>query len=103
VAKMILLTDMFIWGWGKQLTKEFGSINGIHCPHCNNDAPWLIKRMSRWFTFFFIPVIPYSWEYLLICSICSYGAPLDKKNFEEMKALSITQRMQSTLPMASPD
>ncbi|MEO7555609.1 MAG: zinc ribbon domain-containing protein [Acidimicrobiales bacterium] len=33
--------------------------NGVfHCPQCGADRSYALKRMRRWFTLFFLPVIP---------------------------------------------
>jgi hypothetical protein len=33
--------------------------NGFfHCPHCRTDAPYTKKKLTRFFTLYFIPLIP---------------------------------------------
>ena len=45
----------------------------------------------RWFTLFFIPVIPYESGHLMICPVCGHGMELDKAQQQaagEMTALN---------------
>jgi|LSQX01.3.fsa_nt_gb hypothetical protein len=77
-----------IFGWGRQTLKSFGPVLKYHCDHCNNDKHWDLYCKRTWFTLFFIPVIPYSTEYLLLCPVCKYGVKLEKERFEEYKAIA---------------
>ncbi len=80
---------MFIvFGWGRQTVKEHGPVLKYHCSHCNNDKHWILYTRRTWFTLFFIPVIPYSTEYLMLCPICKYGVKLEKVKFEEYRAIA---------------
>lgn len=77
-----------IFGWGRQTLKSFGPVLKYHCDHCNNDKHWVLYCKRTWFTLFFIPVIPYSTEYLMLCPVCKYGVKLEKDRFEEYKAIA---------------
>jgi uncharacterized protein (DUF983 family) len=66
-----------IFGWGRQTRTEFGSTMLIQCPHCNNTKFWDLIKLRTWFTLFFIPLIPYSSEVLLVCPVCAHGLGLD--------------------------
>jgi len=48
---------MIIWGfrWLKRVLGQFGPYN---CGNCRNAGMWQAIRMTRFFTLFFIPVIP---------------------------------------------
>lgn len=47
---------MIIWGWkGVTSTKDRG---GFHCPSCNGSTDYQLKRVRRFFTLYFIPIIP---------------------------------------------
>jgi hypothetical protein len=63
-------------------------VNVNHCEHCNNDKTWTLYSRRTWFTLFFIPVIPYSSEYLLLCPICNHGVKLDAQKFNELKPVA---------------
>jgi hypothetical protein len=77
-----------IFGWGKQTLKSFGPVLKYHCDHCHNEKYWVLYCKRTWFTLFFIPVIPYSTEYLMLCPVCRYGVKLTKDKFVEYKAIA---------------
>lgn len=47
---------MLIWGW-KTRAKKLAE-GEFHCPHCGADRLYHHKQARRWFTLFFIPLIP---------------------------------------------
>lgn len=47
---------IIIWGW-RAVTYVLGT-GQFFCPRCGGDAPYRHLRLRRWFTLFFIPVIP---------------------------------------------
>jgi len=60
---------LLIWGW-RSLLKVLG-VGEFHCPRCQADRPYQLIRPRRWFTVFFIPVIPLSWgEPFVECKAC---------------------------------
>lgn len=79
---------LFIFGWGRQTIKNHGPVRMFHCDHCNNDKYWTLYSKRTWFTLFFIPVIPYQTENVLLCPICNHGIQLDSKQFDEFKAIA---------------
>lgn len=80
---------MFFIIWGARNTvKDFGPVLEYLCDHCNNTDYWKLIRTIRWFTLFYIPIIPYSVKYFVICPTCEYGVELDSKKFEGMKIIA---------------
>lgn len=77
-----------LFGWGKQTIKSHGPVFRSHCDRCNNEELWQLYTRRTWFTLFFIPVIPYSTEHLVVCPVCSYGAVITSTKFEELKAVA---------------
>ena len=60
---------LLIWGW-RSLLKVLG-VGEFHCPNCGVDRAYSLVRPRRWFTFFFIPVIPLAWgETFVECQAC---------------------------------
>lgn len=60
---------LLIWGW-RSLLKVLGA-GEFHCPRCQVDVDYRLVRPRRWFTLFFIPVIPLAWgETSVQCSRC---------------------------------
>jgi len=78
----------FVFGWGRQTVKKHGPVQVYHCEHCNNNKTWQLYSRKTWFTLFFIPIIPYSNESLLLCPVCSHGVKIDKDKFNELKTIA---------------
>ena len=79
---------MIIYGWGRVTTKEYGPTMAVECPNCDNDT-WLhLYRQRKWFTLFFIPVIPYSSKHLLLCEVCSQGIELKGDQIQRAKQMN---------------
>lgn len=67
---------MIIFGWGGGRAKDFGPALPTDCPNCNNEVVLRYYTSTKWFSLFFIPVIPYNKRHLLICPICTWGLNL---------------------------
>ncbi len=57
----------------KTRSKIIGKPLCLKCSHCNNASFYEFVRDTRWFTLFYIPLIPFSRKYYLKCPTCSYG------------------------------
>jgi hypothetical protein len=75
---------MIIFGWWYLTTKIFGPVFKNLCSNCNNEGYWVVKKVTKWFTIFFIPVFPYSTEYFLYCPTCEHGLYLNSQQIDEM-------------------
>jgi zinc-ribbon family len=63
---------LLLWGWRSLLTVL--GVGEFHCPRCQADRNYQLVRPRRWFTLFFIPVIPLKWgETFVQCSVCKAG------------------------------
>lgn len=78
----------FFFGWGKKTVKEFGEVIPTNCAKCNNKVYLKLVSVTKWFTLFFIPVIPYQSQNLLLCNICQNGYELNKEQFEKAKQMA---------------
>jgi len=58
------------------------------CDFCGKEVPLVLCTAFAWFTFFFVPIIPYKRVYPLICPVCSHGFVLSKEKFEEVKRVT---------------
>ena len=54
------------------------------CKHCNNKNVWPVVKDRKWFTLFFIPIIPMSATQLVICPICGSALRVYSDNREEV-------------------
>lgn len=70
-----------LFGWGKRTIKEYGPQEVIKCQKCSNAKAWEYKRVTTWFTLFFIPLIPYQRHYIRMCPICGSYEHLTKDEF----------------------
>ncbi|HEY3782267.1 MAG TPA: zinc ribbon domain-containing protein [Fimbriimonadaceae bacterium] len=64
---------MLIFGWGRRTNTKLGQFGPAPCPRCHNNALYQHIKQRRWFSLFFIPVIPYETHEFLVCEICSNG------------------------------
>lgn len=71
-----------IWGFGHKTMKDFGSVPPCSCGRCHNYVHRRMVKVTTWFTLFFLPLIPYKREYLLVCPICNSVAFLTKEEFD---------------------
>jgi hypothetical protein len=76
---------VIIWGWGRTTVKDYGLAAHARCPHCNNEVDWHLIHRRVWFTLFFIPIIPYRSNFLLLCPICRNGIEISGQQIEAAK------------------
>jgi hypothetical protein len=63
---------LLIWGWRTRF--KVLSEGAFHCPSCGGDRHYAHKQARRWFTLFFIPLIPLKvLGELVECQTCSQG------------------------------
>jgi len=74
-----------IFGWGFTTTHVFGVVLPVRCPNCHNEQFWVLRRIRRWFTLFFIPVFPYESTHALMCPICGAGRELHGTELKRAK------------------
>jgi hypothetical protein len=51
---------------------EHGPCVAATCPRCHNAVALSYVVVTRWFTLFFIPVIPFGRRRMLLCPICGW-------------------------------
>lgn len=78
---------MIIWGW-RTFVSKIGILFRRLCSHCKNEEYWILNRTTKWFTLFFIPVLPLGSKYFLSCPICQYGFDLDREQVATAKPLA---------------
>lgn len=67
---------MIIFGF-KGRVKDRGEAVPAACPRCHNQTFFHYVSRQRWFSLFFVPVIPISSKHFLMCPVCSFGLALD--------------------------
>ena len=61
------------------------------CQRCSHPCAHPIVQLRRWFTFFFIPVIPVGTKYFTVCSMCATATPIQKAEAENLQAQAARQ------------
>jgi hypothetical protein len=51
---------------------QHGPCVAASCPRCHNEVVLSYLVVTRWFTLFFVPLIPFGRRRMLICPICSW-------------------------------
>ncbi|QXP71263.1 zinc-ribbon domain-containing protein [Polaribacter sp. R2A056_3_33] len=62
-----------------------GSVDKCECPKCLNISKWNLLELEKYFTLFFIPIIPIGSNYRIMCEICNHQEILSKKHFINYK------------------
>src|SRR5204863_10091566 len=76
-----------IFGWGGGNFKDKGEAVYMTCPRCNNDVFYRLTNAKKWFRLYFVPVVPYSSKWFLICPICSHGRAVPHAEVEITRQL----------------
>ena len=92
-----------IWGMGHRTTKIAGIAAESLCGRCNNMTARRVIKLTSWFTLFFIPIIPYRRQYLLVCPICGQARPLTKAEFDSLTGAEAGSQAFAGQPVFSPD
>ncbi len=70
---------MFVVYGRKAFRKDLGYTHKVyHCPNCNNNKQYLVMRNRKFFTLYWIPLIPYSSKYYVTCPVCGAGYEVKK-------------------------
>ena len=79
---------MIIFGWGKTRVKDFGPAYRTTCPNCIRLVSMHYIKRRKWFSLFFVPVIPYTASHRLECPICLHGFELTREQTKDAESLS---------------
>lgn len=73
-------------GFGKQTFKDLGETGQQQqCFSCSNHIFYHLILVRTWFTYFFIPIIPYRTQYLVQCPVCSCGIEIGGREVNAAK------------------
>jgi len=61
---------IILFGWSFKTEKNVGPAQRRTCGVCGREAFHILHQETRWFTLFFVPVIPYQHLYTLVCPFC---------------------------------
>jgi zinc-ribbon family len=58
----------------------------VMCAYCHTPAAHALTRTRRYFTLFFIPVIPLGTKYITTCTMCGHGTQITKEGADQYLA-----------------
>jgi hypothetical protein len=76
--------------------QDHGPAMPVVCPNCNNQTFYRSLTVTKWFTLFFIPVLPISSKHYLMCPMCTRATQLDHQGRERAaKLVELTAMFQA--------
>lgn len=88
---------VILWGFNT-FKKDMLETGPYTCNYCNNATLFKIVRVRKWFTLFFIPIIPLSSKYYHVCPICNQGVLMAKEQAKDAIARAKAQSVPSGNP-----
>lgn len=79
---------MIIFGWGFRTKRELGPLGPYTCNACNKAGYFVLVRAISWFSFFFIPIVPYSKKYYVVCPNCKNVTELGPESVQGLRELA---------------
>ena len=76
----------FLVGFGDRKTRVIGPVEKRVCPNCRNEDFWELHQLRDYVSVFFIPIIPYKTQYLIVCPICHLAHPVDDDRVDGLRA-----------------
>lgn len=78
--------SLIIIGFGKVTVSDLGQVaQEQQCVWCSGQVCYRLVRARTWFSFFFVPVIPYRSEYRVVCPACSRGMAIRGSEVEAVR------------------
>ena len=76
-----------VFGWGGGRRKDHGAAVPATCPNCGNAVMFHYFSVTKWFSLFFIPLIPYMTQHFLLCPVCTRGFEMNGEKVTKAKQL----------------
>lgn len=78
--------SLIIIGFGRVTTRDLGEVEQEQeCVWCSKRVRCRLLRARTWFSFFFVPVIPYRSVYRVMCPACSRGTVIRGDEVEAVR------------------
>ncbi|PAB58525.1 zinc ribbon domain-containing protein [Anaeromicrobium sediminis] len=90
---------MLIIGVGRRTIKNYGSLKTDYCNRCSNNSDFQLHRHTKWITLFFIPLIPYGKDSLIVCPRCGYYEKIDEITFAKLKTAVENREVITQIPL----
>lgn len=78
-----------LFGWGHKTTQDYGPVKKHACASCGCHSDWGLLTQTLWFTFFFVPVIPYSRKHFFYCPVCGTSIEVDATQFSYYRSIAL--------------
>jgi len=76
-----------LFGWGKKTRKDLAKTHESKCPNCNTIDFLYLCSIKTWMTVFYIPIIPYGFEYFMYCKRCLHGFGINANQLDKVKKM----------------
>lgn len=80
---------LIIFG-SRRMRKQLGIVMML-CQRCQRPSAHGIVRVHTWFTLFFIPVLPLTAKYYVVCPMCGGATKIDKEHAHHLEAAAAAQ------------
>jgi hypothetical protein len=74
----------------------------VMCAHCRTPAAHAVARVRRFFTLFFVPIIPLGTKYFTTCTMCGHVTQITKEGADQYLAAATRPAGPSNRPSGSP-
>ncbi len=91
---------IIIFGFRRMLAR-LGTVF-VMCGSCSTPAALALVRTRRWFTLFFVPVIPLGTKYFTTCALCGRATQITKEGADHYVA-SAREQAAASSGMAAPN
>lgn len=79
--------------WGTRAMRKIVAHNGpFTCTGCFGVSQFPVVRTATWFTLFWIPIFPFSFQYNQVCPHCGQQYPIEKQQAKELAQAAKAQK-----------
>ena len=98
---------VFIGGWGNVRKKLVRSLGELPCPNCSRVTTWNVYDIEKRASVFFVPVMKYASQRVVVCSGCGAGAEVTDAEIAQLQAQrqadATRQRIPENVPGKAPE
>ena len=77
----------FIYGTTRTKS-DLGRVLCMQCGYCQRVCWHKLFKIRKWFSFFFIPIIPYGKEHVFICELCDTAFDIKDEYLEKVMLIN---------------
>ena len=80
-----MLAFIFVAGWGNVRKKHVETLGRFECPNCRQLTQWDVYNIEKRATVFFVPVVKYASQQVIICSGCGAGTEVTSGEIRQLR------------------